>query len=50
MLRELVGKTKPVTFADTPPGAVGNRLILPLAALMLGLSLWSAYRHGSADT
>ena len=50
LLRELVGKTKPVTFADTPPGAIGNQLILPLAALMLGLSLWSAYRHGSADT
>jgi hypothetical protein len=39
LLRELVGKTKPVTFADTPPGAIGNQLILPLAALMLGLSL-----------
>jgi hypothetical protein len=50
LLRELVGKTKPVTFAHTPPGAVGNQLILPLAALMLGLSLWSAYRQGSADT
>jgi hypothetical protein len=49
LLRELVGKTKPVTFADTPPGAIGNQLILPLAALMLGLSLWSAYRHGIAD-
>jgi uncharacterized protein len=32
------------------PGAIGNQLILPLAELMLGLSLWSAYRHGSADT
>ena len=50
LLRELVGKMKPVTFADTPPGAIGNQLILPLAALMLGLSLWSAYRQGSADT
>ena len=50
LLRELVGKTKPVTFAHTPPGAVGNQLILPLAALMLGLSLWSAYRQRSADT
>jgi len=50
LLRELVGKTKPVTFAHAPPGAIGNQLILPLAALMLGLSLWSAYRQGSADT
>ena len=48
LLRELVGKTKPVTFAHTPPGAIGNLLILPLAALMLGLALWSAYRQGSA--
>ena len=45
LLRELVGKMKPVTFAHTPPGAIGNQLILPLAALMLGLSLWSATRQ-----
>jgi hypothetical protein len=45
LLRELVGKMKPVTFAHTPPGAIGNQLILPLAALMLVLSLWSAYRQ-----
>jgi hypothetical protein len=44
LLRELVGKMKPVAFAHTPPGAIGNQLILPLAALMLALSLWSAYR------
>jgi hypothetical protein len=47
LLRQLVGATKPVTFAHTPPGAIGNQLILPLAALMLGLSLWSAYREGN---
>jgi hypothetical protein len=44
LLRELVGKMKPVTFAHTPPGAIGNQLILPLAALMVVLSVWSAYR------
>jgi hypothetical protein len=44
LLRELVGKMKPVTFAHTPPGAIGNQLILPLAVLMLGLALWSAAR------
>ena len=44
LLRELVGHMKPVTFAHTPPGAIGNQLILPLAALMLGLALWSANR------
>lgn len=45
LLRELVGHTKPVTFAHTPPGAIGNQLILPLAALMLLLALWSAYKQ-----
>ncbi len=47
LLRELVGRTKPVTFDHIPPGAIGNQLILPLAALMLGLALWSAYRQGN---
>jgi hypothetical protein len=45
LLRELVGAMKPVTFVHTPPGALGNQLFLPLAALMLGLSLWSAYQQ-----
>jgi hypothetical protein len=40
LLRQLVGHMKPVTFAHTPPGAIGNYVILPLAGLMLGLSLW----------
>ena len=44
LLRLLVGRLKPVTFAHTPPGAVGNWVILPLAALMLALSLWGAGR------
>jgi hypothetical protein len=39
LLRQLVGHMKPVTFAHTPPGAIGNYVILPLAGLMLGLSL-----------
>jgi hypothetical protein len=41
LLRELVGYMKPVTFAHTPPGAIGNQIILPMAVLMLGLALWS---------
>ena len=45
LLRELVGRMKPVTFAHTPPGAIGNQLVLPLAALMLGQALWSASRQ-----
>ena len=35
LLRMLVGHIKPVTFAHTPPGAIGNYVLLPLAALML---------------
>ncbi len=41
LLRELVGAMKPVTFAHTPPGAIGNQLILPLAVIMVIWSLWS---------
>jgi hypothetical protein len=40
LLRLLVGHTKSVTFAHTPPGAIGNYVILPLASLMLIMSLW----------
>lgn len=44
LLRMLVGRTKPVAFAHKPPGTIGNYVLLPLAALMLALSLWSAGR------
>jgi hypothetical protein len=47
LLRELVGKMKPVIFAHTPPGAIGNQIILPLAALMVVLSVWSAYNQAN---
>lgn len=40
LLRELVGRIKPVTFLHRPPGAIGDYVILPLAVLMLALSLW----------
>ena len=39
LLRILVGQMKPVKFAHTPPGAIGNYVILPLALIMLILSL-----------
>ena len=45
LLRELVGTMKPVTFAHTPPGAIGNQLILPLAMVMLVWSLWSGSKR-----
>ena len=43
-LRILVGHIKPVTFAHTPPGAIGNWILLPIALLMLVWSLWSGSR------
>jgi hypothetical protein len=44
LLRELVGRMRPVAFAHTPPGAIGNYVILPVALAMLTLSLWTG-RH-----
>ena len=41
LLREWVGHTKPVTFRHTPPGAIGNYVLLPLAAILLLWSLWT---------
>ena len=40
LLRMLAGYLKPVTFAHTPPGAIGNYVMLPLSLLMMALSLW----------
>ena len=39
LLRVLVGRMKPVHFAHTPPGAIGNYVYLPLAILMLSMCL-----------
>lgn len=41
LLRILVGRMKPVAFAHTPPGAYANYVMIPLAVLMLVLSLRS---------
>lgn len=48
LLRQLVGMMRPVTFTHTPPGAIGNQVVLPLATLMLVWSLWSATRQRGA--
>ncbi|HUI78335.1 MAG TPA: hypothetical protein VLY24_10470 [Bryobacteraceae bacterium] len=40
LLRMLVGRLKPATFAHKPPGAIGNYVILPLSLVMLAWSLW----------
>lgn len=45
LLRQLVGLIKPVTFAHTPPSAIGNQLVLPLAIIMLILTFWSAFKQ-----
>ena len=42
LLRQLVGRLKPVTFRHTPPGAIGNKIMLPLAAAMLLVTLLTA--------
>jgi hypothetical protein len=44
LLRELVGVMKPVTFAHTPPGAIGNQVLLPLALVMLAWTVWSGWK------
>jgi len=50
LLRQLVGIMKPVTFAHTPPGAIGNQIVLPLAIIMLVLTVWSALKQTSKTT
>ena len=42
LLRMLVGHIKPVTFAHTPPGAIGNYVLLPLSLLMMA---WGVSRR-----
>jgi len=42
LLRIFVGRTKPVQFAHTPPGAIGNWVLLPLAVAMLAASFLTA--------
>lgn len=37
--RMAIGALKPPVLLHTPPGAIGNYIILPLAAVMLALSL-----------
>jgi len=50
LLRMLVGYAKPASFAGTPPGAVGNWVLLPLALLMLAWSLWSGVKSQVAES
>jgi hypothetical protein len=45
LLRMLVGRMKPVTFAHTPPGAYANYVMLPLAMFMVVLSFVSSRNH-----
>ena len=41
LMRMFIGHIKPVHFAHTPPGAYGNYVMLPLAIVMLYLSVSS---------
>ena len=50
ILRQFVGHTKPPTLLHTPPGAIGDYINLPLALIMLVLSLWSARRREARAT
>ena len=50
LLRQLVGHMKPVHFAHTPPGAIANFVMLPLAGVMLALSLWSGNKAPAMTT
>ena len=45
LMRMLVGRIKPVAFAHTPPGQIGNYIFIPLAILMLFLAIWSGLRQ-----
>jgi len=45
LLRILVGKLKPVSFAHTPPGAYQNYFYIVLSLLMVALALWSGYKE-----
>ncbi|MCZ8517209.1 hypothetical protein O9H85_33650 [Paenibacillus filicis] len=39
VLRMMAGRMKPVRFSHTPPGQVGNYILLPLSAILFYLSL-----------
>lgn len=49
LLRILVGRMKPVHFSHTPPGAVANWVVLPLAILMLTISVWQGNTRGGSS-
>jgi hypothetical protein len=44
LLRVVVGHMKPVVFAHTPPGAIGNQVFVPLSVAMLVVALWTGSR------
>lgn len=48
-LRWFVGATKPVTFAHTPPGVIGNWMWLILSIAMMATTYWSALRQDTEE-
>lgn len=45
VFRMLVGHIKPVHFAHTPPGQVGNYILIPLTIIMFILSIMNRKRE-----
>jgi hypothetical protein len=43
-LRMFVAHIKPITFLHTPPGAIQDKIYIPLCVLMVLYALWSAKR------
>ncbi len=43
-LRMFVAHIKPITFSHTPPGAIGDKIYIPLTLCMAAYALWSATR------
>lgn len=43
-MRLVIGQMKPIVTAATAPGEIGNYVMVPLAALMLALTLWPRRR------
>lgn len=48
-MRIVLGNLKPIETTETAPGAVGNFILLPLAAIMLILSLWERGKGAGTD-
>ena len=46
LFRMLIGAIKPVYFASTPPGAIGNWVMLGLGVIMLAWCIFAGIKNG----